>query len=52
MKENFFSCNCIREKSHKLVFDGGVVGSYCIEICQSCYKSQGKKFLIKEEILG
>ena len=51
MTENLFSCKCREKKSHKLLFDGGLVGSYDLILCKNCYPSQNKKFLIKEEIL-
>jgi len=51
MMENLFSCKCKGKKSHKLLFDGGLAGLYDLILCSSCYPSQNKKFLIKEEIL-
>lgn len=44
-----FSCICNKEKTHKLIFDGGVLGNYTINLCNSCYLSQDKKFMISEE---
>ena len=44
-----FSCQCDRKKTHKLIFDGGVLGNYTVFQCHSCYLSQDKKFLISEE---
>jgi len=44
-----FSCSCKEKKQYKLVFDGGVLGTYTILQCVSCYLSQNKKFLISEE---
>jgi len=36
-------------KKFKLVFDGGVLGHYTLELCRSCYQMQEKKFLVREE---
>jgi len=44
-----FACNCNRSKRHKLVFDGGVLGTYAVSLCNPCYLSQDKKFMISEE---
>ena len=44
-----FSCICKKKKTHKLVFDGGVLGNYTINLCSSCYLTQDKKFMITEE---
>ncbi|MCH7649345.1 MAG: hypothetical protein IIA83_12170 [Thaumarchaeota archaeon] len=44
-----FSCICNNKKTHKLVFDGGVLGNYTVSLCHSCYLSQDKKFMISEE---
>jgi len=49
MTENFFSCKSDEKKSHKLVFDGGILGNYVVSLCHSCYLSQDKKFMISEE---
>jgi len=38
-------------KKFKLNFDGGVLGHYSLELCNSCYVAQDKKFLISEERL-
>lgn len=46
-----FSCSCKTKKTHKLVFDGGVLGNYVVDLCIHCYRSQEKKFVIKEEML-
>jgi len=46
-----FSCSCGKKKRHRLVFDGGILGTYKLELCNSCYFSQDKKFLISEETL-
>ena len=36
-----------------LVFDGGVLGNYRLELCESCYDIKDKRFLIEEkEILN
>ena len=44
-----FSCICNNKKTHRLIFDGGVLGNYTINICSSCYLTQGKTFMISEE---
>lgn len=44
-----FSCSCKTKKTHKLVFDGGVLGNYTVSLCHPCYLSQDKKFMISEE---
>ena len=44
-----FSCSCKTKKTHKLIFDGGVLGNYTVSFCYSCYFSQAKKFMISEE---
>jgi len=46
-----FSCSCKTKKTHKLVFDGGILEQYSLELCGSCYVVQDKKFLISEERL-
>jgi len=38
-------------KKFKLSFDGGLIGQYCLKLCNSCYVIQDKKFLIREEII-
>lgn len=43
-----FECPCAAKKKYKLVFDGGVLGYYSLELCKSCYVIQNKKFLINE----
>jgi len=48
MNESIFSCNHSTKK-FKLIFDGGVLGPYTVELCSSCYSTQEKKFLISEE---
>jgi len=39
-------------KKFKLTFDGGILGQYQLELCNSCYAAQDKKFLIKEKIVN
>lgn len=46
-----FSCHHSPQK-FKLTFDGGQVGQYFLELCNSCYAKQDKKFLIKEEVIN
>ena len=47
---NNFSCNCNTKKQHRLIFDGSnVIGDYTLDLCNSCYFAQDKKFLIREE---
>ena len=43
-----FVCPCSSKKEHTLVFDGGILGHYSLELCASCYFIQDKKFLISE----
>lgn len=43
------SCRCKNKKTHKQIFDGGILGNYIINLCDSCYLSQNKKFMITEE---
>jgi len=47
MLETTFSCNHFPKK-FKLTFDGGVLGNYHLKLCNPCYTSHDKKFLIKE----
>jgi len=47
-----FVCACRSKKKHRLVFDGGVLGHFSLELCGSCYVAQDKKFLIREEIIN
>ena len=49
LNEFIFYCNHL-PKTFKLTFDRGVLGNYTLELCHSCYDSQDKKFLIREEI--
>ena len=51
MLEEPFSC-LHSPKKFKLSFDGGLLGQYCLELCNSCYSAQDKKFLVKEEIIN
>jgi len=51
MLEAFFSCHH-SPKKFKLSFDGGLLGQYRLELCNSCYAAQDKKFLIKEELVN
>jgi len=44
------SCNCNAKKQHRLFFDGGtILGEYALDLCNGCYFTQNKKFLIREE---
>jgi len=47
-----FACHCSAKKTRRLAFDGGILGHYHLELCNSCYVVQDKKFLIKEEIIN
>ena len=51
MNFSTFSCLCDKEKQHKLVFDGGILGEYTVEICSSCFVTHTRKFLIQESVL-
>ncbi len=46
-----FECPCNNKKNHKLILDGGPIGNYELLICQSCYLSLSKKFLVGEDVL-
>jgi len=48
MLEESFACHH-SPKKFKLSFDGGLLGKYHLKLCNSCYATQDKKFLIKEE---
>ncbi len=50
MNEQF--CCTHPQKKFTLTFDGGPLGQYCLELCNSCYEAQDKKFFIKEEIIN
>ena len=52
MIHSTFTCVCRANKEHRLVFDGGILGHYILEVCASCYAAQNKKFLVKEEIIN
>lgn len=44
-------CECSSIKNHKVTFDGGSTGNYVIEMCQTCYDNDDKRFIISEERL-
>jgi len=46
-----FICKCKSQKTCKLIMDGGVCGTYELQLCSKCYLQQDKKFLISEEHL-
>lgn len=46
-----FVCPCDSKKEHKLVFDGGILGHYSLDLCTSCYFTINKKFLISVETI-
>jgi len=50
LEESFFCHHS--PKKFKLSFDGGLLGQYHLELCNSCYTAHDKKFLIKEEIIN
>ena len=52
MIQSAFTCLCKAKKEQRLVFDGGVLGHYILELCSTCYVAQDKKFLIREEKIG
>lgn len=52
LSQSIFRCRCDNTKEHKLVFDGGSVGNYIVELCKKCYRLQNKQFLISEERIG
>jgi len=47
-----FICSCDKPKKMRLIFDGGSSGNYTVELCNSCYQKQEKKFLIKKEVIS
>lgn len=49
MSLSTYLCRCNKPKKHRLLLDGGSSGHYIIELCQSCYTKEDKKFVIKEE---
>jgi len=51
MLDESFSCHH-SPKKFKLSFDGGLCGKCRLKLCNSCYASQDKKFVIKEEIIN
>ena len=44
-------CQCKAKKKYKLIFDGGILGTYDVFLCSQCYVSQDKKFMINEEVI-
>ena len=51
IKIRIFSCKCKFPRKYRLTFDGGSSGNYSIELCESCYWNEDKKYLISEEKL-
>lgn len=51
MNFSTFSCLCDKKKQHKLVFDGGILGEYTVEVYSSCFVTHTRKFLIQESTL-
>lgn len=51
MSISTFTCSCDSKKERRLIFDGGVLGNYVVDLCIHCYRSQEKKFLVKEGML-
>lgn len=49
MSLSTYSCGCNKPKKHRLLLDGGSSGHYIVELCQSCYRKEDKRFVIKEE---
>jgi hypothetical protein len=43
-----YSCRDDRPKNRRLIFDGGQMGQYSVDLCDICYRKQDKKFLSKE----
>jgi len=48
-KMKIFACNCKTLQNHRLIFDGGSSGIYCLELCSTCFKKEDLQFLISEE---
>jgi len=46
-----FACKCDSPKIHRLLLDGGKSGNYYLELCNGCYNSATKQFVISEENL-
>lgn len=49
---NTYRCNCNSPRKHRLTLDGGIViNSYKLELCDSCYMNQNKKYQTNYEVL-
>ena len=40
-----FSCSCPGRRTRRLVLDGGTTGTYHLELCEECYRAEGKQFV-------
>lgn len=47
-----YECECIEQKTFRLLFDGGRSGCYVIDFCQTCYASDDKQFMISMEVIS
>lgn len=47
-----FACKCKAPKKHRLKLDSGPSGEYALELCESCYQKDDKRFVIEEEIIS
>lgn len=44
-----FSCFCLGRKTRRLTLDGGATGIYHLELCDGCYRTENRQFVICEE---
>ena len=44
-----FSCSCPGRRTHRLVPDDGATGTYHLELCEGCYRAEGRQFVLHEE---
>ena len=47
-----YVCKCTSKKEFNLTFDGGSTGKYVIFLCERCYRTVDRRFLISEERLN
>ena len=44
-----FFCSCPGRRTRRLVLDGGATGTYHLELCEGCYRAEGRQFVLHEE---
>ena len=50
LKQTF---SCKHSTVHaRLIIDGGLNETFCLELCRTCYIQQKPKFVISEEVLN